>query len=97
MAALAPHARCQVVADAGHGVWFDQLDRCTDLVVDFLKPGRHEIQAVRLPVSVNPPSPVAVKRVHMLNPSQCCIHRLRLPQLSVTGNLAAFQCRELDS
>lgn len=37
MAALAPHARCEVVADAGHAAWIDQPDRCTRLVMEFLR------------------------------------------------------------
>jgi pimeloyl-ACP methyl ester carboxylesterase len=37
MAALAPHARCEVVSDAGHAVWIDQPERCTELVIDFLR------------------------------------------------------------
>ena len=37
MAAMAPHAHCEVVADAGHAVWFDQPERCTELVMDFLR------------------------------------------------------------
>jgi pimeloyl-ACP methyl ester carboxylesterase len=36
MAALAPHARCEVVADAGHAVWIDQLEKCAQLVTSFL-------------------------------------------------------------
>ena len=36
MAALAPHARCEVVADAGHAVWIDQPDRCRKSVTAFL-------------------------------------------------------------
>ncbi len=39
MAALAPHARCEIVADAGHIVWFDQPSRCSKLTIDFLKQG----------------------------------------------------------
>ncbi len=37
MAALAPHARCEVVQDAGHLVWLDQPTRCAQLTVGFLK------------------------------------------------------------
>jgi pimeloyl-ACP methyl ester carboxylesterase len=37
MAALAPHARCEVVADAGHIVWLDQPGRCSKLTIEFLK------------------------------------------------------------
>ncbi len=37
MAALAPHASCEVVSDAGHAVWIDQPERCTELVIDFLR------------------------------------------------------------
>jgi pimeloyl-ACP methyl ester carboxylesterase len=37
MAAMALNARCEVVADAGHAVWFDQPERCTKLVTDFLR------------------------------------------------------------
>ena len=36
MAALAPHARCEVVADAGHEVWIDQPQRCAELVSSFI-------------------------------------------------------------
>jgi pimeloyl-ACP methyl ester carboxylesterase len=36
MAALAPHARCEMVSDAGHAVWIDQPERCTKLVTNFL-------------------------------------------------------------
>jgi pimeloyl-ACP methyl ester carboxylesterase len=37
MAALAPHARCEVVADAGHIVWLDKPEQCSKLTIDFLK------------------------------------------------------------
>jgi pimeloyl-ACP methyl ester carboxylesterase len=36
MAALAPHARCEVFADAGHAVWIDQPERCAQLVSSFM-------------------------------------------------------------
>ncbi|MGO9205639.1 MAG: hypothetical protein ACLQBX_05515, partial [Candidatus Limnocylindrales bacterium] len=39
MAALAPHARCEIVADAGHIVWLDQPERCSKLTIEFLKSG----------------------------------------------------------
>jgi pimeloyl-ACP methyl ester carboxylesterase len=39
MAALAPHARCEVVADAGHIVWLDQPERCSSLTIGFLRRG----------------------------------------------------------
>jgi pimeloyl-ACP methyl ester carboxylesterase len=39
MADLAPHARCEVVADAGHIVWLDQPERCSNLMIGFLKRG----------------------------------------------------------
>ena len=39
MANLAPHARCEVVADAGHIVWLDQPERCSNLTIGFLKRG----------------------------------------------------------
>ncbi len=39
MAALAPHARCEIVADAGHIVWLDQPRRCSELTIEFLKSG----------------------------------------------------------
>ncbi len=39
MAALAPHARCEIVADAGHIVWLDQPEQCSKLTIDFLKNG----------------------------------------------------------
>lgn len=37
MAALAPRARCEVIEDAGHVVWLDQPERCSKLVIEFLK------------------------------------------------------------
>ncbi len=37
MAAIAPHARCEVVHDAGHLAWLEQPDRCAKLTMDFLK------------------------------------------------------------
>jgi len=37
MAALAPHAKCEVVADAGHAVWIDQPEQCAQLVTAFLE------------------------------------------------------------
>ena len=37
MAALSPRARCEVVPDSGHMPWLDQPERCTKLMVDFLK------------------------------------------------------------
>jgi pimeloyl-ACP methyl ester carboxylesterase len=37
MAAIAPHARCEVVEDAGHLVWLDKLDRCAQLTTNFLR------------------------------------------------------------
>ena len=37
MAAIAPHARCEIIPDAGHLVWLDQPDRCIKLMLDFLK------------------------------------------------------------
>ncbi len=36
MAALAPHARCEVVLDAGHALWFDEPERCAALTMEFL-------------------------------------------------------------
>ena len=36
MAALAPRARCEVLADAGHVAWIDQPERCATLVAEFL-------------------------------------------------------------
>jgi pimeloyl-ACP methyl ester carboxylesterase len=39
MAALAPHARCEVVSGAGHIVWLDQPKRCSELTIEFLKSG----------------------------------------------------------
>jgi pimeloyl-ACP methyl ester carboxylesterase len=39
MALLAPHARCEMVADAGHIVWLDQPARCSKLTIEFLKHG----------------------------------------------------------
>jgi pimeloyl-ACP methyl ester carboxylesterase len=39
MAALAPHARCEVVADTGHIVWLDRPKRCSKLTIEFLKSG----------------------------------------------------------
>jgi len=37
MAELAPNARCEIVADAGHLVWLDQPRVCVKLLLDFLK------------------------------------------------------------
>jgi pimeloyl-ACP methyl ester carboxylesterase len=37
MAALAPHATCAIVPDAGHLIWLDQPDRCANLIIEFLK------------------------------------------------------------
>jgi pimeloyl-ACP methyl ester carboxylesterase len=37
MAAIAPHARCEVLPDAGHVAWLDQPERCAQLTIDFLK------------------------------------------------------------
>jgi pimeloyl-ACP methyl ester carboxylesterase len=37
MAAIAPAARCEVIADAGHWPWLDHPERCTELIVDFLQ------------------------------------------------------------
>jgi pimeloyl-ACP methyl ester carboxylesterase len=39
MAALAPHGRCEIIADAGHIVWLDQPARCSKLTIEFLKSG----------------------------------------------------------
>ena len=39
MAAIAPHAHCEVVHDAGHVAWLDQPERCAQLTIDFLKGG----------------------------------------------------------
>jgi pimeloyl-ACP methyl ester carboxylesterase len=36
VAAMAPHARCEVVSDAGHAVFFDQPELCNTLVMEFL-------------------------------------------------------------
>ena len=36
MAALMPRGRLEIVQDAGHLVWVDQPDKCTDLVCKFL-------------------------------------------------------------
>jgi hypothetical protein len=33
---VAKHARCEVVADAGHAVWIDQPERCPQLVSSFI-------------------------------------------------------------
>src|SRR5262249_47566878 len=35
MAELAPKARCEIVADAGHLIWLDQPRVCAKLLVDF--------------------------------------------------------------
>jgi serine/threonine protein kinase/pimeloyl-ACP methyl ester carboxylesterase/tetratricopeptide (TPR) repeat protein len=40
MAALAPHARCEVIKDAGHMPWLDQPEVCARLTVEFLQAGR---------------------------------------------------------
>ena len=37
MAAIIPHAKCEVVADASHIVWLDQLEQCASLTKAFLK------------------------------------------------------------
>ncbi len=37
MAALAPHARCEVIRGAGHLVWLDEPEQCAKLVISFLK------------------------------------------------------------
>ena len=37
MAALAAHARCEIVEGAGHLPWLDQPDRCIQLTSDFLR------------------------------------------------------------
>jgi pimeloyl-ACP methyl ester carboxylesterase len=37
MAAIAPHARCEVLPDAGHMPWLDQTERCAQLTIEFLK------------------------------------------------------------
>jgi pimeloyl-ACP methyl ester carboxylesterase len=37
MAAIAPHARCEIIPDAGHLVWLDQPDRCAKRMLDFLR------------------------------------------------------------
>lgn len=37
MAAIAPHALCKTVPDAGHLAWLDQPGRCAELTLDFLK------------------------------------------------------------
>lgn len=37
MADLAPHARCEILPDAGHLPWLDQPDACSRMVAEFLK------------------------------------------------------------
>jgi pimeloyl-ACP methyl ester carboxylesterase len=37
MAEIAPHARCEVLHDAGHMAWLDQPERCAQLTIEFLK------------------------------------------------------------
>jgi pimeloyl-ACP methyl ester carboxylesterase len=37
MAALAPHARCEVIRGAGHLVWLDEPEQCAKLIISFLK------------------------------------------------------------
>ena len=37
MAAIAPHARCEVLKDAGHLPWLDQPERCARMTIEFLK------------------------------------------------------------
>ena len=37
MAAIAPHAHCDILNDAGHMPWIDQTKRCAQLTIDFLK------------------------------------------------------------
>jgi pimeloyl-ACP methyl ester carboxylesterase len=33
--AIAPHARCEVVRDAGHLAWLNQPERCVHLTIEF--------------------------------------------------------------
>ena len=35
MVGLMPHAKLQVVHDAGHLAWLDQIDECTNLITAF--------------------------------------------------------------
>lgn len=37
MAALTPHAHCEIIADAGHLVWLDQPDTCMGIIKEFLR------------------------------------------------------------
>ncbi len=37
MAAIAPHAHCEILPDAGHIAWLDQPERCAQLTIEFLK------------------------------------------------------------
>ena len=37
MVALMPHARMEMLADAGHIVWLDQIDRSEKLIESFLR------------------------------------------------------------
>ena len=37
MAAIAPHARCEVLKNAGHLPWLDQPERCAQMTLEFLK------------------------------------------------------------
>ncbi len=37
MAALAPNAKCEIVSDAGHVLWLDQLEICISLINNFLR------------------------------------------------------------
>lgn len=40
MAAMIRNARCEVVPDAGHLLWLDQLERCASLTKEYLKTNR---------------------------------------------------------
>jgi pimeloyl-ACP methyl ester carboxylesterase len=37
MAAIAPHARCEVIKDAGHAPWLDQPEVCAHMTIEFLR------------------------------------------------------------
>ena len=37
MASIIPNGRCEIVQDAGHLLWLDQLERCASMTIEFLK------------------------------------------------------------
>ncbi len=37
MAVIAPHARCEIMQNAGHMAWLEQPEQCARLTIEFLK------------------------------------------------------------